>query len=285
MKNNVKLISLCLGLASLALGQTTTAPIYTMSILAGIPTPNSLGDNGLSTFATVSSPQAIVLDKNGNIFIADNNNSKIRRIDAVTGIITTYASTGIAAPTGLAFDHEGNLWVAQTGNSAQLLRITTPVATTSSTGVVTPPGAIATTCTVTATSATGTCVMASNQNVTNVYGGDQNYAYNAWFDGINQIAIDNNDNVYIADTTNNRIRMIRNVNNCIYTPSITGNQGSITNTCLITTIAGFTSGISSSATPNLSPAQTTAWTAAGTVPAAGTTSSCGTTYTDRKSVV
>src|SRR5580704_14991124 len=115
MKNNAKSLILCLGAASLALGQTTTAPIYQMSILAGIPTPNALGDNGAPAFATVSGPQAVALDKSGNIFIADNNNNRIREISATTGLMTTYTSSGISSPVALAFDSKGNLWVSQTG--------------------------------------------------------------------------------------------------------------------------------------------------------------------------
>jgi len=61
MKNYVKTISLCLGFASLTFAQTTTAPIYSMSIVAGIPTGNSLGDGGLAVFGVVSSPQGIAL--------------------------------------------------------------------------------------------------------------------------------------------------------------------------------------------------------------------------------
>ena len=93
MKNYVKTLSLCLGLASLALGQTTTAPIYSASILAGIPSTNGLGDGGPSLFATVASPNDIVVDPSGNMYIADNVNSRIRRIDGTTGIITTLANT------------------------------------------------------------------------------------------------------------------------------------------------------------------------------------------------
>src|SRR6202043_2768980 len=144
MKNNVKTISLCLGLASLTFGQTgptTTAPIYNASIVAGIPTGLSQGDGGLSQFGVLSLPQGIIVDSSGNIFIADNNSSRIRRIDAVTGILTTFAlnplgsactlpGTGapntqncLSNPNGMAFDSKGNLLVAQSGNSGMILRI------------------------------------------------------------------------------------------------------------------------------------------------------------------
>jgi len=69
MKNYVKNISLCLGFASLTFAQTTTAPIYTASIVAGIPSGNGLGDGGPSNFAIVTSPQGIAVDPSGNIYI------------------------------------------------------------------------------------------------------------------------------------------------------------------------------------------------------------------------
>ena len=230
MKNNVKLTSLCLGLASLALGQTTTAPIYTMSILAGIPTPNGLGDNGQSNFGIISSPQGIVLDKNGNVFVADNNDSRIRRIDAVTGVITTWSTT-VGAVVGLAIDPQGNLWASSTSGSHEIFRLTTPAT-----------GIPATTCTLSETKgATGTCVMVHGGGATNTYGGDGQYAWSAWIDGPSQMAFDAAGDLFIAETTANRVRMVKNVNNCMYTAITTGNEQA-TNTCRITTIAGAGNG-------------------------------------------
>jgi DNA-binding beta-propeller fold protein YncE len=213
MKNNVKTLSLCLGLASLALGQTTTAPIYQMSILAGIPTPNALGDNGPSTFGIVSAPQGIAVDKSGNVFVADNTNSRIRRIDATTGIITTFTNSNISNPNGMAFDSKGNLWVAENGNNGQVIRIQQD-----------SKGAV-------------TSTVIAGTNVTGTYGGDGQYAFNTFLNSPAGVAIDGNDNVYVADTSNNRIRMIKNVNGCIYNSITTGNNP-VTTTCTMVTIAG-----------------------------------------------
>lgn len=214
MKNNVKSLSLCLGLASLAFGQTTTAPIYNMSVLAGIPTPNALGDNGPSTTGIVTAPSGIAVDPNGNIFISDNTNSRIRRIDATTGVITTFAQSGVSSPVGLNFDSKGNLIVAQTGNNGQILRIPT-----------------------TGTTAGTVTVLAGSQNVTGTYGGDGQYAYNSFMNSPAAVALDSNDNIYIADSGNNRVRLIRNTNNCLYTPVTSGNN-QLSNSCIIVTIAG-----------------------------------------------
>ena len=250
MKNNVKTISLCLGLASLALGQTTTAPIYSASILAGIPSGNGLGDGGPSQFATVASPEGIAVDPSGNIYIADNVNSRIRRIDGTTGVITTLANTTapclyqsptsntavcLSNPVALAFDPKGDLLVAQTGNSGMILRITTVAVTTGTgtTAVTTPAGTI--------TELAGT-------NVSGTYGGDGVLFYNSVWNSPSGIASDAAGNIYISDNGNNRVRMVPNVNNCIYTPSYlpSGPPGLLTaaqsnqlsNTCKVYTIAG-----------------------------------------------
>ena len=52
------------------------------------------GDGGPSTEATLLQPHDIAVDAAGNIFIADSNNNRVRRIDAATGIITTFAGSG-----------------------------------------------------------------------------------------------------------------------------------------------------------------------------------------------
>jgi len=58
------------------------------------------GDGGLATLATLNFPQKAVFDLSGNIYFADNANNRIRRIDAITGIITTIAGTGVAGFSG-----------------------------------------------------------------------------------------------------------------------------------------------------------------------------------------
>jgi sugar lactone lactonase YvrE len=209
MKNYVKTISLCLGLASLTFAQTTTAPIYSASILAGIPSGNSVGNGGPSVYGTVSSPQGIALDSAGNIYIADNQNSYIRKIDAQTGVISNFVTTNVSGPNQITFDNKGQLWVANPGDH-RTLRV----------------------------SADGkTSTRMTHNGVTNTFGGDGNYAVDAYFNSAQGIAVDNNGNVYIADSSNNRVRMLKNDNNCINTP-VTINGVSKTHSCTVVTIAG-----------------------------------------------
>ena len=86
------------------------------------------GDGGPAIAASLNEPYGIVVDRAGNIFIADRLNRRVRRIDAASGIITTAAGTGEAAysgdggpaaraglaePNGLAFDAaERRLYIA-----------------------------------------------------------------------------------------------------------------------------------------------------------------------------
>jgi len=220
MKTYVKTISLCLGLASLTFAQTTTAPIYQMSILAGIPTGNALGDNGNSVFGIVTSPQGIAVDANGNIFVADNTNSRIRRLtlnsDGLTYTLSTWATSNISNPNGMAFDSKGDLIIAENGNNGEIVRI----------------------------SADGkTSTVLAGTNVSGTFGGDGQYAYNSVLNAPGGVAVDKNDNIYFSDTSNNRVREIVNTNGCIYNAStlpgpVAGATNPLTNTCSIITIGG-----------------------------------------------
>lgn len=89
------------------------------------------GDGGPATAAHLSSPQTLVMDPSGNMFITDTNNQRVRRVDKVTQAITTIAGTGVAGyngdaissiqatlnqPKALALDSDGALYVGDTNN-------------------------------------------------------------------------------------------------------------------------------------------------------------------------
>ncbi len=104
-----------------------------ISTIAGTGTPGFSGDGGLATSAAISSPSGLAMDGAGDIFFADSGNHVVRRIDGVSGIITTIAGTpgsqgysgdGFAAisaqltlPQGIAFDAVQTLYIADTGNN------------------------------------------------------------------------------------------------------------------------------------------------------------------------
>jgi sugar lactone lactonase YvrE len=98
-----------------------------IATVAGVVPANYFGDNGAATQAGLDKPSSVVADAQGNVYVADTLNSRIRRIDAVTGMITTVAgggtSYGAAAdggsalktallyPTDLVFDTSDHLYV------------------------------------------------------------------------------------------------------------------------------------------------------------------------------
>ena len=103
----------------------------TITTIAGTDTPGFSGDNNPATTAQLNLPTALALDTTGDLYVADNANHRIRRIDATTQTIITVVGTGtqgfsgdngpatsatIDSPTGLALDATNNLYLADTHN-------------------------------------------------------------------------------------------------------------------------------------------------------------------------
>jgi DNA-binding beta-propeller fold protein YncE len=103
----------------------------TITTLAGTGAHRCSGDGGPALAATLHDPSALALDAQGNLYIADQSNNRVRRVDAATGLITTVAGTGqaaytgdgmpgpesgLAGPSGLAFGPDGALYIADTFN-------------------------------------------------------------------------------------------------------------------------------------------------------------------------
>jgi sugar lactone lactonase YvrE len=95
--------------------------------LVGRRGPGFAGDGGPAEQAKLNAPEGVTFDPEGNFFVADTKNHRIRRVDQHTGIITTFAGTGEAAtasdgtplatasinsPRDLVADAGGRLWVA-----------------------------------------------------------------------------------------------------------------------------------------------------------------------------
>ncbi len=95
----------------------------TISTVAGTGDSNYSGDGGPATAATFRGASGIAVDAGGNIFIADGLGARIRKVDT-SGLITTYAGTGVAGsagdggtalqaqinePSGMTIDPDGNL--------------------------------------------------------------------------------------------------------------------------------------------------------------------------------
>jgi hypothetical protein len=68
----------------------------TVQTIAGTGVAGYAGDTDYASTAQLNFPKALALDMSGNIFVGDSSNYRIRRIVAATGIITTYAGTGVS---------------------------------------------------------------------------------------------------------------------------------------------------------------------------------------------
>jgi sugar lactone lactonase YvrE len=104
----------------------------TVTTIAGIGTPGFSGDRGRAEDAQLSYPMGLALDSAGNLYIADQGNSRIRKIKP-DGIISTVAGRdrylqfsgdgGLATeadlnnPSAVAIDQSGNLYIADTRNN------------------------------------------------------------------------------------------------------------------------------------------------------------------------
>jgi uncharacterized protein (TIGR03437 family) len=161
------------------------------------------GDGGAATDASLSGPQGIALDSAGNLYIADTNSHRVRKV-ARDGTITTIAGSGtrgysgdgglavramLNSPAGVAVDSVGNVFVADTSNS----RIR----------VVTPGGAIWT--------VAGTSAFAD---------GGEGPAISAALRFPSGVAVDRSDRVLVVDTQNSRIRLLTPLDNLSAAPVI-----------------------------------------------------------------
>jgi len=161
-----------------------------VSTLAGSGTSGSTDATG--TAASFNYPTDVAVDSSGNIYVADKNNNKIRKITPA-GVVTTLAGsadnssgsvdgTGTAAsfnfPSGLALDSSGNIYVADYSNNK--IRKVTPA------GVV-------------------TTLAGSTDNSSGSADGTGSAAK---FNGPSGVALDSSGNIYVADLKNQKIRKI-----------------------------------------------------------------------------
>jgi uncharacterized protein (TIGR03437 family) len=113
-----------------------------ITTVAGSGTPGYSGDNGPATGARLSTPLGIALDSGGNLYIADEGNSVVRKVS--NGVIATVAGNGtwgysgdngpaaqaqLAGPNGVAVDSVGNVYIADYGNS-RIRKVSNGVITT-----------------------------------------------------------------------------------------------------------------------------------------------------------
>ncbi len=219
-----------------------------ITTIAGTGTAGYYGDGGAATLAQLKGPLEIALDKSGNIYIPDGDNNRIRKVDISTGIITTIAGTGtggfsgdggpataamIFGPASIDFDKYGNLFFADfTNGRVRKINSAGDISTITGTGILgfSGDGGPATSAKNNGIisikfDAVGNLFMADEGNrrirkidtfgiITTVAGngsylfsGDNIPATTAQFDPI-AVAIDKNENLYLCDNYNNRVRKI-----------------------------------------------------------------------------
>ena len=177
--------------------------------IAGNEIPGFSGDGGPATAASMGKPKGLALDTAGNLYVADYDDNRVRKISNA-GIITTIAGNGYASdpgmgayygdggpataaelsgPTDVAADRAGNVYISDFNNHC--------VRKVDKAGII--------------TTFAGTAV--------NGFSGDDGPATAAKFLSTAGMAIDAAGNLYICDPVNNRVRKVEKA--CLPTPSAT----------------------------------------------------------------
>ena len=163
-----------------------------LTVVAGTGEDGFSGDGGPATAATLSSPSALAVDPGGGLYIADEGNGRVRKVDPA-GVITTVAGNGVvgfdgdggpatraslAYPSAVAVDGAGNVYIADTFNHR--VRKVDPL------GVMTTVAG----------------------NGVEGFAGDGEAAVDASLNNPSGLAVDEAGNLYIADYMNRRIRRV-----------------------------------------------------------------------------
>ncbi|MFE5934257.1 RICIN domain-containing protein [Streptomyces sp. NPDC056470] len=163
-----------------------------ISTVAGTGTPGFNGDGGPAMSAQLNCPRGVAVDGADNVFIADADNHRVRKVTA-DGTISTVAGTGAAGfggddspatsaklnnPLGMVVDSTGTLYIADAGNH-RVRRVTADgtISTVAGTGAAS-------------------------------FGGDDSPADSAQLSNPLGLAVDCVDTLYIADSNNHRVRRI-----------------------------------------------------------------------------
>ena len=162
--------------------------------IAGTGAIGYSGDGGPATAAKLNAPWGVAVDGSGNVFFSDQGNNRVREIVKATGTIVTVAGTGTAGysgdfgpatsamlnqPNGVAVDSNGNLFISDWHNNRirEVLQSTGNILTVAGTG-------------------------------TAGYSGDGGQSNSAMVNYPGGVAVDSNGNLFIADSSNQRIREV-----------------------------------------------------------------------------
>jgi sugar lactone lactonase YvrE len=178
-------------------------PLNTVSTIAG-SAGNGGSTDGTGSTARFQGPQGLAIDTSSNLYVADTNNHTIRKVVLSTKIVTTVAglagnsgsADGIRSlarfnyPSDVAVDEDGDLFVADTENHTVRM--------------ILPSGLVSTLA-----------------GLAGAKGGADGTGSAARFNSPSAVAVDLSDNVYVADTDNDTIRMV------------------VPSSCVVSTLAGL----------------------------------------------
>ena len=223
------------------------------------------GDGQNALVASLLIPIGVAIDSSGNIFLSEGQGRRVRRIDAVTTVITRVAGPEVTGallgdggpplqallylPYGVAFDAQGNLVIGDTFD-LRIRKLSGGIVTTIAGDGILGEGGNGGPATAASMNNPGSLAVASNGDIylnggyqvrklsaasgvislvagtgQNGYSGDNGPAPAAeLFEAQAQITLDQGGNLYIADSKNNRIRMV-NTNGLIVTVAGTGTVG------------------------------------------------------------
>ena len=164
-----------------------------ISAVAGVGITGYSGDGGQATAAKIGKAIALALDGAGNLYIADGDNNRIRRVEESRGIITTIAGTGasvdsgdggpgiragVARPTGITVNENGDVYFSSSWSRVRKLL-----------------------------AASGVIETVAGQFYTS-FSGDNGPATDAEFSDPIPRVFPHTGDLYIADYENSRIRMV-----------------------------------------------------------------------------
>ena len=215
-----------------------------MTVVAGNGIQGFSGDGGPATSASLNQPSGVAVDAAGNLYIADFNNNRIRKVSPA-GTITTFAGNGVAAfsgdgglatsaslsgPVGVAVDSVGNLYIVDKGNHRVREVSGGTITTVAGGGSTVADGVSATTAFLNSPEAVAVDLHFNvyiadpgTNRIREVSGGTINTvagngaagipsdgvaATSSPLNGPQGVAVDSAGNLYIADIFNNRVRRV-----------------------------------------------------------------------------
>jgi uncharacterized protein (TIGR03437 family) len=177
----------------------------TLTLVAGNGMAGFAGDGMGALIAQLNAPAGLAVDPTGSVYIADSGNNRVRKVS--NGVIITVFNT--PSPTGLVLDSTGTLYIAASSYFGTLSQ-QNPNVTSAVDVALDQLGDLF------ATSGTNLLEIPANGAVTTIagsgatldFGGDNGPALSAQLNSPSNVAMDSSGNWYVADTSNNRIRMV-----------------------------------------------------------------------------